>query len=78
MIKFTINKQNGVRKAFDENEKCIAVFGMADDLGLANILSKVPCGCEQHIVCIESRNYRITEHATVENAKEYLRSIYNV
>jgi hypothetical protein len=78
MIKFTVNKQNGVRKAFDENEKCIALFGTASDLRKVDILNAFPCNCEQHIVCIEARNCRITEHATVETAKEYIRYIYNV
>lgn len=45
-MKFTINKQTNVRKAFIENGKCVAVFGVAADLLKANILLEVAQGCE--------------------------------
>lgn len=52
-MKFTINKQTGVRKAFLENGKCAAIFGVAADLFKANILQAVEHGFEQNIIVIQ-------------------------
>ena len=35
-MKFTVNKKTNVRKAFNENGKCVAVFGAATDLRKEN------------------------------------------
>lgn len=75
-MKFTINKQTNVRKAFIENGKCVAVFGVAADLLKANILLEVAQGCEQNIVVIQAPDWRITEHSTIEKAKDYISTFF--
>lgn len=71
-MKFTINKQTGVRKAFIENGKCIAIFGVAADLFKANILQAVEHGFEQNIIVIQFPDWRVTEHQSIEKAKDYI------
>lgn len=71
-MKFTINKQTNIRKAFSENGKCVAVFGVAADLLKANLLLEVAQGYEQSIVVIQVPDFRITEHSSIEQAKDYL------
>lgn len=75
-MKFTINKQTNVRKAFLENGKCVAIFGVAVDLFKANILLEVKQGCEQNIIVIQYPDWRITEHPCIEKAKEYIGTFY--
>ena len=70
IMKFTINKQTSVRKAFLENGKCVAIFGVADDLFKANILLEVKQDCEQNIIVIQYPDWCITEHSTIEKAKD--------
>lgn len=74
-MKFTINKQTNIRKAFNDNGKCIAVFGTADDLLKANILLEVAQGCGQNIVVVQIPDGHLTEHSTVEKAKEYINTL---
>ena len=76
-MKFTINKKTNVRKAFNENGECVAVFGVAGDLLKASILLKVERGCENNIVIVHS-DFSVTEHTTIENAKDYLNSLYYI
>ena len=71
-MKFTINKETNVRKAFIENGKCVAVFGVAVDLLKANVLLEVAQGCEQNIVVIQAPDWRVTEHNSIEQAKDYI------
>lgn len=76
-MKFTINKQTNVRKAFNENGKCVAVFGVAADLLKANLLLEVAQGCEQNIIVIQAPDWRITEHESIEQAKNFLNNFSN-
>lgn len=71
-MKFTINKETNVRKAFSENGKCVAVFGVAADLLKANLLLEIAQGYEQNIVVIQAPDWRITEHESIEQAKDYI------
>lgn len=71
-MKFTINKQTNVRKAFNENGKCVAIFGVASDLFKANILQVVERGFEQNVIVIQFPDWRVTEHANIEKAKDYI------
>ena len=75
-MKFTINKETNVRKAFAENGKCVAVFGVAADLLKANLLLEVEQGYEQNIVVVQAPDWRITEHSTIEQAKDYISSFF--
>jgi len=75
-MKFTINKETNVRKAFIENGKCVAVFGVAADLLKANLLLEVAQGYEQNIIVIQAPDWRITEHSTIEQAKNYISSFF--
>ncbi len=75
-MRFTINKETNVRKAFSENGKCVAVFGVAADLFKANVLLEVLQGFEQNIVVIQAPDWRITEHSTIEQAKNYISSFF--
>lgn len=75
-MKFTINRNTNVRKAFIENGKCVAVFGVAADLLKANILLEVAQGCEQNIVVIQAPDWRVTEHETIEQAKIFIGEFY--
>lgn len=71
-MEFTINKQTNVRKAFIGNGKCVAVFGVAADLLKAGMLLEVAQGCEQNIVVIQAPDWRVTEHKSIEQAKDYI------
>ena len=75
-MKFTINKEMKVRKAFSESGKCVAVFGVAVDLLKANLLLEVAQGYEQNIIVIQAPDWRITEHSTIEQAKNYISSFF--
>ena len=76
-MKFTINKETNVRKAFSENGECVAVFGVAADLLKANLLLEVAQGYEQNIVVIQAPDWRITEHESIEQAKNFLNNFRN-
>lgn len=71
-MKFTINKQTNVRKAFNENGKCVAIFGVASDLFKAHILQVVERGFEQNVIVIQFPDWRVTEHQSIEKAKDYI------
>lgn len=71
-MKFTINKNTNVRKAFTESGKCVAVFGVAEDLLKADFLLEVQKGCEQNIIVVQAPDWHITEHSTIEQAKDYI------
>ena len=77
-MKFTLNKTTNVRKAFNEEGKIVAVFGIAEDLLKANVLLEVAQGCEQNIVVVQAPDYRITEHETIEDAKTFLKMLATV
>lgn len=76
-MRFTVNRNMNVRKAFNDDGKCVAVFGTAADLLKANILLEVQKGCEQNIVVIQSPDWRITEHDSIEQAKNFLNNFSN-
>lgn len=76
-MKFTINRNTNVRKAFNDDGKCVAVFGVAADLLKANILLEVQKGYEQNIVVIQAPDWRITEHDSIEQAKNFLNNFSN-
>jgi len=75
-MKFTINKNTGVRKAFSDDGKCVAVFGVAADLLQANVLLEIPQGHEQKIVVIQAPDYCLTECETIEQAKDFIGRFY--
>ena len=72
-MKFTINKTNNVRKAFTDEGKPVAVFGVASDLLKADILLEVKRGCENKIVVIKYPDYSIVDSDTIEQAKAFLK-----
>lgn len=76
-MKFTINRNTNVRKAFNDDGKCVAVFGVAVDLLKANMLLEVQKGYEQNIVVIQAPDWRITEHDSIEQAKNFLNNFSN-
>jgi hypothetical protein len=76
-MKFTVNENTKVRKAFNDDKKCIAVFGVAADLLKANVLLEVNQGCENKIVVIQAPDWRITEFDTIEQAKHFLNNFSN-
>lgn len=53
-MKFMVNRNTNVRKAFKDDGKCVAVFGVAADLLKANVLLEVQKGYEQNIVVIQA------------------------
>lgn len=75
-MKFTINKRTNIRKAFDDNGNCVAVFGVAADLLKAEALLEVAEGCEQNIIVVQAPDWQITEHESIEKAKEYICSFF--
>ena len=76
-MKFTINKETNVINALSENGECVAVFGVAADLLKANLLLEVAQGYEQNIVVIQAPDWRITEHESIEQAKNFLNNFRN-
>lgn len=76
-MKFKINRTTNVRSAVNDDGKCVAVFGVANDLLKANFLLEVEQGYEQNIVVIQAPDWRITEHASIEAAKDFLNNFYN-
>ncbi len=74
-MKFKINREKNVRSAVNDDGKCVAVFGVAADLLKANLLLEVEKGCEQNIVVIHASDFHVTEHASIEAAKEYLNNL---
>ena len=51
-MKFTVDKQTNVRKAFNRAGKCVAIYGVAADLLKADVLYKVEKGYEQSIAIV--------------------------
>lgn len=76
-MKFTINKETNVRKAFSESGKCVAVFGVAKDLLKAGVLLEVREDCKQNIVVVQAPDWCITEHGSIEQAKNFLNNFSN-
>lgn len=70
-MKFTINKVTHIRKAYDENDKCVAVFGFVQDLLDCNILLDAPKGTEYNVVVVFT-DYSVKEFETIEEAKQAL------
>lgn len=75
-MKFTINKSTGVRRAFLDNGKCVAVFGTAVDLLHANMLLEILQGHEHKIVVVQAPDFRVTEHETIGQAKDFIGRFY--
>ncbi len=70
-MKFTINKVTHVRKAYDENDKCVAVFGFVQDLLDCGILEYAAKGTEHKVVVVYT-DYSLKEYDTIEEAKQAL------
>lgn len=77
-MKFTINKTTNVRKAFNDDGKCVAVFGVAADLLKANFLLEVQKGFEHNIIVVKAYSFEITEHSSIEAAKNFLKNCENL
>jgi hypothetical protein len=76
-MKFTVNETTKVRKAFNDDKKCVAVFGVAADLLNANVLLEASQGCENKVVVIQAPDWRMFEFDTIEQAKKFLNSFSN-
>lgn len=57
-MKFTIGKTTNVRKAYNDNNRLLAVFGVAKDLLKADILLEVAQGCEENIVVVQAPDWK--------------------